>query len=229
VIRHGGRHRTAEERPEVVAAITRLLGRRSLVFVGLMGCGKTSVGRRVAARLGLRFTDTDEEIEFSHRKTIPEIFTDHGEPYFRDGERRVIARLLNSPPQVLATGGGAYMNEETRRNIRATGIAIWLKADLPVLMRRVMKRENRPLLKAADPEAVMRNFMTVRYPVYAEADITVQTRDVPHEVMAGEVIDVLYRLALQLPAPQIDGADDAAVLQSRSMIEPPKPETKDTP
>jgi shikimate kinase len=195
VIRSGGRHRTAEDRPEVVVAINGLLAGRSLVFVGLMGCGKTSVGRRVEARLGLRFTDADEEIELSANQSIPEIFADHGEPFFRDGERRVIARLLNSGQQVLATGGGAFMNVETRMNIRRAGLSIWLRADLPVLMRRVMKRENRPLLKAADPEAVMRNFMTIRYPIYAEADITVQTRDVPHDVMAGEVIDALYRQA----------------------------------
>jgi shikimate kinase len=195
VIRSGGRHRTAEDRPEVVAAVLNLLAGRSLVFVGLMGCGKTSVGRRVAARLGLGFTDADEEIELSANQTIPEIFADHGEPFFRDGERRVIARLLKSGQLVLATGGGAYMNAETRGNIRAAGVSIWLKAELQVLMRRVMKRENRPLLKAADPEAVMRNFMAVRYPVYAEADFTVQTRDVPHDVMAAEVIETLYRHA----------------------------------
>jgi shikimate kinase len=204
VIRTGGRHRTAEDRPEVVAAVNHLLAGRSLVFVGLMGSGKTSVGRRVANRLGLRFIDSDAEIEMSADKTIPEIFADHGEAYFRDGERRVIARILKSGPQVLATGGGAYMNAETRANIRATGITVWLKADLPVLMRRVMKRENRPLLQAADPEAVMRNFMTVRYPVYAEADVTVHTRDVPHDVMAGEVINALYQMAAKAaskPAP----------------------------
>ena len=179
----------------MVAAINHLLAGRSLVFVGLMGCGKTSVGRRVANRLGLRFIDADAEIEESAGQTIPEIFADHGEPFFRNGERRVIARLLQSGPQVLATGGGAFMNAETRVNIRAAGISVWLKADLPVLMRRVMKRENRPLLKAADPEAVMRNFITVRYPIYAEADLTVQSRDVPHDVMAGEVIDALYMRA----------------------------------
>jgi shikimate kinase len=195
VIRTGGRHRTVEDRPEVIAAITGMLGNRSLVFVGLMGCGKTSVGRRVAGRLGMRFTDADEEIEISAGQTIPDIFADHGEPFFREGERRVIARLLQSGPQVLATGGGAFMNAETRANIRAAGLSVWLKADLPVLMRRVMKRENRPLLRAADPEAAMRNFMTVRYPVYAEADVTVISRDVPHDVMAGDVIETLYRRA----------------------------------
>jgi shikimate kinase len=199
VIRTGGRYRSIEDRPEVIAAINSMLGGRSLVFVGLMGCGKTSVGRRVAGRLGLRFIDADAEIEESAGQTIPEIFADHGETFFRNGERRVIARLLKSGPQVLATGGGAFMNAETRANIRETGVSVWLKADLPVLMRRVAKRENRPLLKAADPEAVMRNFMTVRYPIYAEADLTVQTRDVPHDVMASEVISALYHRAVDKP------------------------------
>lgn len=220
MIRTGGRYRTVEDRPEVVAAINHMLAGRSLVFVGLMGCGKTSVGRRVAGRLGLRFTDADAEIELSANKTIAEIFADDGELFFRNGERRVIARILQSGQQVLATGGGAFMNAETRANIRAAGVSVWLKADLPVLMRRVMKRENRPLLKAADPEAVMRNFIAVRYPVYAEADVTVQSRDVPHDVMASEVIGALYHRAA---AGQTKPPPDAAP--------GPGPETaaKDTP
>ncbi len=178
-------------RSEAAATIRRRLGARSLVMVGLMGCGKSSVGRRLAARLDVPFVDADDEIELSAQKTIPEIFADHGETYFRDGERRVIRRLLDNGPQVLATGGGAYMNAETRASIRSNGIAIWLKAELGVLMRRVMKRENRPLLKVDDPEATMRALMEQRYPVYAEAEIVVESRDVAHEVIVDEIIDVL--------------------------------------
>lgn len=172
-------------------ALRAALGTRSLVLVGLMGCGKSSVGRRLAAKLGLQFVDADEEIEKAHRKSINEIFADHGEAYFRDGERRVIARLLGSGPQVLATGGGAFINPETRAKIKESGLSIWLKAELPVLMRRVLKRDTRPLLKDADPEAVMRELMEARYPVYAEADVTVVSRDVPHEIIVNEILEAL--------------------------------------
>ncbi len=160
-------------------------------MVGLMGCGKSSVGRRLSARLDLPFVDADDEIEAAAGKTISEIFADHGEAHFRDGERKVIARLLANGPQVLATGGGAFMNAETRRNIRQAGISIWLKAELPVLMRRVMRRDNRPLLKTADPEARMMELMAERYPVYAEADLIANSRDVPHEVIIEEILDAL--------------------------------------
>lgn len=175
----------------VAATIRRRLGARSLVMVGLMGCGKSTIGRRLAARLDIPFVDADDEIERSAQKSIPEIFADHGEAYFRDGERRVIRRLLLSGPQVLATGGGAYMNPETRATIRSSGIAIWLKAELPVLMRRVLKRDNRPLLRVEDPEVVMRQLMEARYPVYADADLTVESRDVPHEVIVDEILACL--------------------------------------
>ena len=179
------------------------LGSQSIVMVGLMGCGKSSVGRRLGARLGLPFVDADDEIEKAADKTIKEIFTDHGEAFFRDGERRVIGRLLNSGPQVLATGGGAFMNEETRARIRGSGVSIWLKADLPILMRRVMRRDNRPLLAAADPEAVMRQFMQVRYPIYAEADIHIESREVAHDLIADEVIMALQqRLGIAAPTPK---------------------------
>lgn len=179
-----------------VSTIKRRLGARSLVMVGLMGCGKSSVGRRLAARLDIPFVDADDEIERAAQKTIPEIFADHGETSFRDGERRVIKRLLQNGPQVLATGGGAYMNPETRAAIRSAGIAIWLRAELPVLMRRVMKRDNRPLLKVDDPEAVMRGLMDARYPVYAEADLVVESRDVPHEVIVDEIVGMLAHYPL---------------------------------
>lgn len=167
------------------------LGTRSIVMIGLMGCGKSSIGKRLAIRMGMRFVDADDEIEAAHRKSISEIFADHGEAYFREGERKVIARLLAQGPQVLATGGGAFMNPETRAAIRVAGISVWLKAELPVLMRRVMRRDNRPLLKAPDPEAVMRGLMQARYPVYAEADIVIESREVPHETIVCEIIEAL--------------------------------------
>jgi shikimate kinase len=182
---------TGETSEAQAARVKRLLGARSLVLVGLMGCGKSSVGRRLAVRLDIPFVDADDEIERSAQKTIPEIFADHGEAYFRDGERRVIRRILANGPQVLATGGGAYMNAETRAAIRSSGIAIWLRAELGILMRRVMKRDNRPLLKVTDPEAVMRGLMAQRYPVYAEADIVIESREVPHEVIVDEIVAVL--------------------------------------
>lgn len=176
-----------------VSGLREALGRRSIVMVGLMGCGKSSVGRRMAARLGLPFVDVDEEIEISAQKAIGDIFTDHGEAFFRDGERRVIARLLANGPQVMATGGGAFMNAETRDNIKQNGISIWLKAPLHILMKRVAKRDSRPLLRTADPEATMRNLMAVRYPVYAGADITIESRDVPHDQIVTEVVEALKR------------------------------------
>jgi shikimate kinase len=183
-----------------IEALLARLGERSIVLVGLMGCGKSSVGRRLASRLGLGFVDADEEIERVAAKSIVEIFADHGEAYFRDGERRVIARLLSSGPQVLATGGGAFINPETRANIRERGVSIWLRADLPVLMRRVSKRDTRPLLKSGDPEATMRDLMAKRYPIYADADIIIESRDVPHDVIVNEVIAALKAKLALVPA-----------------------------
>jgi shikimate kinase len=167
------------------------LDSRSIILVGMPGCGKSAIGRRLAPRLDLPFVDADEEIEQAAGKSIKEIFADHGEAYFRDGERRVIARLLASGPQVLATGGGAMMLEETRDNIRRVGISIWVKADLPVLVRRVSKRSNRPLFEGRDPEAVMKELMEARYPIFATADIVVESRDVPHDVIVEEIIETL--------------------------------------
>lgn len=175
----------------LVNEIKASLAGRSLVLVGLMGCGKSSIGKRLANRLGLPFVDADDEIEKAHRKSIKEIFEDHGEAYFRDGERRVIARLIDSGQHVLATGGGAFINAETRASIKSRAVSVWLKAELPILMRRVAKRDHRPLLRTADPEAVMRELMQSRYPIYAEADITVQSRDVPHEVIVNEILEAL--------------------------------------
>jgi shikimate kinase len=174
-----------------VDTVKRSLNGRSIVLVGLMGAGKSTIGRRLAQKLGLAFVDADAEIEQAAGKAVPDIFREHGETYFREGERKVIARLLESGPQVLATGGGAYMNEETRNNIAGRGISVWLKADISLLMKRVRRRDNRPLLKAEDPEDVMRNLIAERYPVYSQADITVESRDAPHNAIVTDVIRAL--------------------------------------
>jgi shikimate kinase len=189
---HGASPPAFEPRSPLAAQVREALGRRSIVMVGLMGCGKTSVGRRTAHQLGLPFVDADEAIEQAAGRTIKEIFDEHGEAFFRDGERRVIARLLRSAPQVLATGGGAYINAETRAAIADAGVAVWLKAELPMLMRRVLKRSNRPLLQAADPEEVMRGFMIARYPIYEKAHVTIESQEIPHDAMAAKVIETLH-------------------------------------
>ena len=180
------------------------LGSRAIVLVGLMGAGKTSVGRRLAEKLNLPFVDADHEIAVAAGKSIPEIFADHGEDYFREGERRVIARLLEDGAQVLATGGGAYMNSETRERIRNLGISIWLKADLDLLMKRVSKRNDRPLLQQDDPAKVLQRLIDTRYPVYATADVTVDSRDVQHGQMVNEVIKAIANW----PGLKVDGNDD---------------------
>ena len=173
--------------------IREKLGNHSIVLVGLMGAGKSSIGRRLAEKLDVPFVDADHEIEVAADKTIPEIFKDHGETYFREGERRVISRLIENGAQVLSTGGGAFINEETRQGIQARGISVWLKADLSLLMKRVLKRADRPLLQTDDPEAVMQKLMDQRYPIYATADVTVESRDVQHTQMVNEVIKVLAK------------------------------------
>jgi shikimate kinase len=167
------------------------LGTRSIVLVGLMGAGKSTVGRRLALKLGLPFFDADQEIESAAGMSVQDIFSVYGEPYFREGERKVIARLLQEGPIVLATGGGAFMNEETRANVARFGISVWLRADLPVLMRRVRKRGNRPLLHTEDPEATMRRLIELRHPVYAQADLTVDSHEAPHDRVVVEVLRVL--------------------------------------
>jgi len=171
-----------------------MLDGRSIVLVGLMGAGKTTVGKRLAGTLKLPFTDADAEIEKAAGKSIEEIFAEHGEPYFRDGERRVITRLLQDGPQVLATGGGAFMNASTRSKIKEAGISVWLRADLPLLLKRVLRRSHRPLLKQSDPRSVMERLIEERYPVYALADITVDSRDVPHDLIVKEIVDALTAL-----------------------------------
>lgn len=172
---------------------------RSLVLVGLMGAGKSSVGRRLAQAIGFDFVDADTEIEKAAGATIPEIFAEHGEAAFRDGERKVIARLLEQPRIVLATGGGAYMNAETRQRIREKGVSIWLKADLDVLVKRCARRNHRPLLQNGDVRGTLERLMHERYPVYAEADYTVISSDGPHENVVAQILAVL-------PAAYRDGA-----------------------
>ncbi len=172
-------------------AIRTRLGNRSVVLVGLMGAGKSTIGRKAAQMLALPFVDADHEIESVSRMTIAELFTTYGEPEFRALERRVISRLLKQGPQILATGGGAYMNADTRRAIARNGVAVWLKADFDVLMDRVGRKQNRPLLKTADPQATMRKLMEDRYPVYAQADVTVLSRDEKKDVIAAELVSAL--------------------------------------
>ncbi|HMN86369.1 MAG TPA: shikimate kinase [Bauldia sp.] len=172
----------------IEARVMRLLGDRSLVMVGMMGAGKSAIGRRLASRLGLPFVDADTEIEQAANATISEIFERHGEAYFRDGERRVIRRLLDGRPKVLATGGGAFINPETRQAIREAGISIWLRADRDLILSRVRRKGNRPLLQTDDPAAVIDRLLEVRTPIYAEADLHIQSRDVVHDVVIDELM-----------------------------------------
>lgn len=166
--------------------------RRHLVLVGLMGAGKSCIGRRLAQRLGRDFVDADSEIEAAAGCSIPEIFERHGEPAFRDGERRVIARLLESEtPLVIATGGGAYMDPRTRAAIREAGVAIWLRAELELLLRRTARRDNRPLLQRDDPRRVLTRLMQERHPVYAEAEVTVDSLDGPPEATLERIVAAL--------------------------------------
>src|SRR5450631_1145649 len=174
------------------AAISAALGTRSVVLVGMMGVGKSTIGRRLAARLRLPFVDADAEIEAAAGMSIPDIFEAHGEPHFRDGEARVIARLLDSGPAVIATGGGAFMREETRGRIRTKAVSIWLKADADIIMKRVKRRADRPLLQTADPAATVERLIGEREPVYQHADLTISSRDVPHEKIVEECIDALH-------------------------------------
>ncbi|OQW56806.1 MAG: shikimate kinase [Proteobacteria bacterium SG_bin9] len=174
------------------ADITRALGDRSVVLVGMMGAGKSTIGRRLAARLHLPFVDADQEIEAAAGMSIPEIFAAHGEPYFRDGEARVIARLLDSGPAILATGGGAFLRQETRERIARRGISLWLRADADVVLRRVKRRADRPLLQTADPAATIERLLAERTPFYQQADIEILSRDVPHEKIVEECAEALH-------------------------------------
>jgi shikimate kinase len=184
------RNDAAEGRADAVdlARLVDTLGARSIVLVGIMGCGKSTVGKRLAQRLGLEFVDADSEIERAANMTVAEIFAEHGEPYFRSGEERVIARLLQEGPQVLATGGGAFMSGATRAEIEKNGLSIWLKVDFDTVMARVRRRSSRPLLRNPDPEGTMRKLMAEREPIYAQAAMTVTSKDVPHEAVVDQIV-----------------------------------------
>jgi len=191
---NGAIQKPAESGPEL--AVVRALAGRSIVLVGMMGAGKSSIGRRLASRLGVPFIDADTEIESAAGMTIPEIFEKHGEPYFRAGEARVIARLLDNGPQVLATGGGSVMDPQTRALIGQKGISIWLKADIDVLLKRTKRRNDRPLVEK------IKDLLPVREPIYAQADIIIQSRDEPHDTIIDEIMGELpKRLGLRAEKP----------------------------
>lgn len=191
---NGAIQKPAESGPE--SAVVRALGGRSIVLVGMMGAGKSSIGRRLASRLGIPFIDADTEIVSAAGMTIPEIFEKHGEPYFRAGEARVIARLLDNGPQVLATGGGSVMDPQTRALIGQKGISIWLKADVDVLLKRTKRRNDRPLVEK------IKDLLPVREPIYAQADIIIQSRDEPHDTIIDEIMGELpKRLGLRAEKP----------------------------
>jgi len=171
--------------------LNALLAGRPIVLVGMMGAGKTTVGRRLATRLGRHFVDSDEEVEKAAGMTIEEIFSKHGEADFRTGEARVIARLLKDRDLVLGTGGGAFMNAETRALIKSCSVSVWISADFELLFQRVQRRSNRPLLKTANPRETLQTLIDKRYPTYAEADVTVVSKDVPQDQVAEEVIDAM--------------------------------------
>ena len=205
---HGAAHDVAG-RPE--AAIVAALGPRTITLVGMMGAGKSSIGRRLALRLGIPFVDADVEIEKAAGMTINDIFAVRGEAEFRAGEARVILRLLESGPQVLATGGGAFTNPDTRTAIGAKGISIWLKAEFDVLMKRIKRRHDRPLLKTDDPGATLRKLIEERDPVYALADLTVQSREVMHEKIVDEIVSALagrMGVACASPGARADGGHE---------------------
>jgi shikimate kinase len=184
---------TARNDPPATApgALRTRLGARSIVLVGMPGSGKSSIGRRLAQHLSLEFIDADQEIEAAAGMSIADIFTQHGEPYFRAGEARVIARLLDKGPQVVATGGGAFVNAATRAVVRTRAVSVWLKADVDLLLRRVKRKNDRPLLRVADPEAVLKSLLAEREASYAEADITVTSLDVPHEAVVEALVKAL--------------------------------------
>jgi shikimate kinase len=169
------------------------LRNKTIALVGLMGVGKSSIGRRLAAALNLPFRDADDEIETAAGRSITDIFTERGEAEFREGERRVIARLLEEPPMVLATGGGAFVNPETRALIKRKAVSVWLKADVEVLVRRVGRKDTRPLLKGRDPRVVLNALAQERYPAYAEADLCVETGETPHQAALEAVLAALHR------------------------------------
>lgn len=183
-----GQQTMDEKRVETIHAHLR---GRNIVLIGMMGAGKSSVGRRLAAVLDLPFVDADTEIELAANLTIAEIFSTYGEDHFRQGERKVIARLLGGGPRVIATGGGAFMNEKTRAEIGRRAISLWLKATVPLLMERVQRKANRPLLSDADPEAMIKRLLAIREPLYATADLIVASRDAPHTAIVDDALKAL--------------------------------------
>jgi shikimate kinase len=193
-----------DQREDALAELRRLASdlrlAKPIVLVGLMGAGKSTIGRRLAAALKFHFVDADQEIERAAGLTVAEIFEKHGEPEFRRGERSVIARLLNERPHILATGGGAFMDPSTRADLKEKAITVWLKAPIDVLMRRVERRDSRPLLKGDDPHTVMQRLIETRYPVYAEADVTVETNNAPHNLAVASVITALKEYTQNAPA-----------------------------
>jgi shikimate kinase len=202
---------TTDQVTSALEAVTvKALGRRSIVLVGMMGSGKSSIGRRLAARLGIPFSDADAEIEKAAGMSISDIFFIRGEAEFRHGEARVIARLLENGPQVLATGGGAFMNSDTRAAIASKGISIWLNAEFDVLLRRIRRRQDRPLLKTGDPAEVLRKLIQERYPIYALADLSVESRDVPHEKIVDEIVGLVAAHLNMLPAASTAGGDHSS-------------------
>lgn len=188
-----GQNATGIARPKAESQVLEALAGRPIVLVGMMGAGKTTVGRRLANRLGLPFTDSDAEIETAAGMSIPDIFAAHGEPEFRAGEARVISRLLRERQGVIATGGGAFINPETREAIKAHAVSIWIKADFDLLFARVSKRPGRPLLQTPDPRGTLQGLIDTRYPVYGLADITVASRDVPHDVVVNDILAAISR------------------------------------
>jgi shikimate kinase/3-dehydroquinate synthase len=218
-------HQGAPPDPRL-AAIRAALKDHCIVLIGMMGSGKSAIGQRLAARLGLKFVDADAEIVAAARMSIPEIFAKYGEGYFRDGERRVMLRLLNNGPVVLATGGGAFLDPRTRRRIAERGVSIWFDADHETLLRRVRRKSDRPLLQTADPAATLRRLMDERYPVYAHADIRVVSRDTPQDAMVDETLDAL---AERLPTLDL-GARHTAMEAHMIMTHfPPRPQPSDAP
>jgi len=182
----------------------RFVPRRTIVLVGLMGAGKTKIGRRLAIRLGLPFFDSDQEIEAAAGETIEEIFANRGERAFREGERRVIARLLTNPVHVLATGGGAFIDPLTRAAVRRRGVSLWLRADLDVLTQRVSRRHDRPLLNAGDPRAILAQLIERRHPIYGEADITIDSGEGSPEATVNRGIAALIACPLALTSPETE-------------------------
>jgi shikimate kinase / 3-dehydroquinate synthase len=218
-------HQGAPPDPRL-AAIRAALKDHCIVLIGMMGSGKSAIGQRLAARLGLKFVDADAEIVAAARMSIPEIFAKYGEGYFRDGERRVMLRLLNNGPVVLATGGGAFLDPRTRRRIAERGVSIWFDADHETLLRRVRRKSDRPLLQTADPPATLRRLMDERYPVYAHADIRVVSRDTPQEAMVDETLDAL---AERLPTLDLGARHTAMETQMIMTHFPPRPQPSDAP